>query len=65
MTGQHDEDPADHHRPDHPLHRPGAAEEVAAVISFLASPGSSYVTGQSIVVDGGLTLLGSQLGTRP
>ena len=65
MTGQHDEDPSEHHRPDHPLHRPGAAEEVAAVISFLASPGSSYVTGQSIVVDGGLTLLGSQLGTRP
>ena len=65
MTGQHDDDPSDHHRPDHPLHRPGAAQEVAAVISFLASPQSSYVTGQSIIVDGGLTLLGSQLGTRP
>ena len=65
MTGQHDKDPADQHRPDHPLHRPGDAKEVAAVIRFLASPTSSYVTGQSIVVDGGLTLLGPELGTRP
>ena len=65
MTDQHDVDPAEQHRPDHPLGRPGGADEVAAVIRFLASPGSSYVTGQSIVVDGGLTLLGPQLGTRP
>ena len=37
-----------------PVGRQGAPEEVAAVIGFLVSPESSYVTGQAIVVDGGL-----------
>ena len=39
---------------DVPLGRLGDPEEVAAMIVFLASPRSSYVTGQIIVVDGGL-----------
>lgn len=38
-----------------PLGRRGLPEEVAAVIGFLASPAASYVTGQTIHVNGGLT----------
>lgn len=39
---------------DIPMKRLGRPEELAAVISFLASTRASYITGQSIVVDGGL-----------
>ncbi|GAA2344420.1 SDR family oxidoreductase [Saccharopolyspora halophila] len=38
-----------------PLRRIGDPEDVAAAILYLASPGSSYVTGQVLAVDGGLT----------
>ncbi|WP_427026386.1 SDR family oxidoreductase (plasmid) [Aureimonas ureilytica] len=37
-----------------PMGRYGRAEEVAATISFLASDGAGYITGQNIRVDGGL-----------
>jgi len=39
-----------------PMGRPGTAAEVGELIAWLASEASSYVTGQSIVVDGGNTI---------
>jgi citronellol/citronellal dehydrogenase len=41
-----------------PLGRLGLPEEVAAVIAFLASAGGAYVTGTTVVVDGGVDAWG-------
>ncbi|MGQ0670272.1 MAG: SDR family oxidoreductase, partial [Actinomycetota bacterium] len=41
-----------------PLGRLGRPEDVAGVIAFLASDGGSYVTGSSVLVDGGLDAWG-------
>ena len=42
-----------------PLGRIGSAEEVADVAVFLASPAARYVTGQQVVVDGGMIVDGT------
>jgi NAD(P)-dependent dehydrogenase (short-subunit alcohol dehydrogenase family) len=42
-----------------PMRRIAAAEEVADTILFLASDAARYVTGQELVVDGGLTINGA------
>jgi NAD(P)-dependent dehydrogenase (short-subunit alcohol dehydrogenase family) len=42
-----------------PLGRIASAEEVADAALFLASPAARYVTGQELVVDGGLTINGA------
>jgi glucose 1-dehydrogenase len=39
-----------------PMPRPGTADEMAGVTCFLASDDAAYITGQTIFVDGGLTL---------
>jgi NAD(P)-dependent dehydrogenase (short-subunit alcohol dehydrogenase family) len=38
-----------------PLGRPGKPEEVAALVSWLCSDEAAYVTGQSYIIDGGMT----------
>jgi NAD(P)-dependent dehydrogenase (short-subunit alcohol dehydrogenase family) len=41
----------------HPLGRPAQPEEIADVIAFVASPRAAYVTGATIMVDGGTTVV--------
>lgn len=43
--------------PNIPMGRTGVPQDVARVVSFLASEDSAYVTGQSIVVDGGIYMV--------
>lgn len=39
-----------------PLGRPQTPDDVAALVSYLAGPGSDYMTGQSVIIDGGLVM---------
>lgn len=58
MTGQEDQEPD---RSDGiPLGRAGYADEIAQTVVFLAGDGASYITGESLVVDGGLRLIAAQ-----
>jgi len=40
------------------MNRVGQPEEVASIISFLAMDHASYITGQNIMVDGGMSIKG-------
>jgi len=40
-----------------PLHRPGRPEEISEAVVFLASDEASYITGQTVYIDGGAKLL--------
>jgi len=57
MTGMEESEAYHEERPGNPLGRPGHVAEVASLIGFLASPRSAYVTGASLTVDGGLSLM--------
>jgi NAD(P)-dependent dehydrogenase (short-subunit alcohol dehydrogenase family) len=48
-----------------PLGRPARAEEISATVAFLAGPAASYVTGSTLVVDGGRTGLTPGTAIRP
>jgi glucose 1-dehydrogenase len=39
-----------------PLQRPGQPDEIAATAAWLLSPAASYITGATIVADGGMTM---------
>ncbi|MEZ5976199.1 MAG: 3-oxoacyl-[acyl-carrier-protein] reductase [Planctomycetota bacterium] len=39
-----------------PLQRMGSSQEIAQAVAFLAGPAGGYITGQTLVIDGGLSL---------
>lgn len=55
MTAEVTQDSRDKIRTRTPLGRLGTVEEIADAIAFLASPGARFITGQTLVVDGGIT----------
>ena len=57
MTGNEDVDPKTEQRDGVPLRRPGDANEVGAAAAFLCSGDASYITGETLVVDGGMHLM--------
>jgi 3-oxoacyl-[acyl-carrier protein] reductase len=56
LTGSLPEEVKDQIRGQVPMGRFGEPEEVAQVVAFLAGETAGYVTGQTIAVDGGMTM---------
>ncbi len=56
MTGALDEKAREELVKRIPLGRIGRPEEIAELVAFLAGPAGAYITGQTLVVDGGLSL---------
>lgn len=45
------------HIPNIPLGRPGEPEDIAEVVAFLASPANRFVTGETVIASGGITMV--------
>jgi NAD(P)-dependent dehydrogenase (short-subunit alcohol dehydrogenase family) len=56
MTDQFPDGYVDSQLPRVPAGRPGDPDELATAVVFLASPAAAYITGTTLVVDGGLTV---------
>ena len=56
MTDQMSETAKEHVKSQIPLQREGQPEDIAEMVTFLASPKASYITGQVISVDGGMSI---------
>jgi len=56
MTGNHDEQRRADNAKSIPLGRYAKADEIGALAAFLCSPDAGYITGQTLVIDGGMSL---------
>jgi 3-oxoacyl-[acyl-carrier protein] reductase len=56
MTASIDESASETLQQNIPLGRIGQAHEIASAVEFLVGPGGDYITGQTLVIDGGLSL---------